>query len=172
MQVVSFRANTIWRGLSKVLKAASVHVCAPDSTHMHWRVFVRALKPAYHYASCVIACGKAWSWVCLFAQNVFCITQTVHGLKYRVPRTNCMHTLLCTKMFEVYSYMFRTVIGLIFRESHNLTNHTHPTVWSQDLVTVVCNTPVMFNNWCITNSCNQLCSIIGVLQTAVTNYVQ
>jgi hypothetical protein len=36
-----------------------------------------------------------------------------------------MHILLCTKMFELHSYMFRTVILFIFRESHNFTYHTH-----------------------------------------------
>jgi hypothetical protein len=36
-----------------------------------------------------------------------------------------MHTLLCTKMSELRSYMFRTVIRLIFRESHIFKNHTH-----------------------------------------------
>jgi hypothetical protein len=28
-------------------------------------------------------------------------------------------------MFELHSYMFRTVNWLIFRESHNFANHTH-----------------------------------------------
>jgi hypothetical protein len=47
---------------------------------------------------------------------LFYITQTVHCLKYRVSQTNHMHTLLYTKMFELHSYMFWTVIRCVIFE--------------------------------------------------------
>jgi hypothetical protein len=47
--------------------------------------------------------------------NRFYVTQTVHCLMYRISQTNYMHTLLCIKMFELHSYMFRTVIRFIFK---------------------------------------------------------
>jgi hypothetical protein len=42
-------------------------------------------------------------------------------LKYTILKTNHMHTLLYTKMFELHSHMFRTDRQLIFRESHNFS---------------------------------------------------